>query len=340
MSRPRAPLLSILALLLAAACGDPGDGSGDGDGDGDGDRETYELTWGPIDVEPGVEDTRCVVKRLENDTAIKVNEFRNALGATSHHFIVYRVSADTQEQPEPFACNPFFDILDGNPLIVTQKAEDSLLLPEGVGYTLEAGQMVRLEMHYINATDAVQTVEATASFTTIPESDYEHEADFIFAGDLDIEIPANSTGSVPAGGGVTYMQMPPAMQGVNFFAITGHTHQWGTEVFVASSAGPDDPGTPVYEPAAFNWDEPETAMHTPAFQLPDNGGFNLRCAYNNLSDEEVGLGEGANDEMCFFWAYYYPSTGEPRVCAQLDQFGDAVCCPDVSLACAAIDMFN
>ena len=43
-------------------------------------------------VPSGKEDTQCVVKRLGNPGPISIHEIHNALGATSHHFIVYQPS--------------------------------------------------------------------------------------------------------------------------------------------------------------------------------------------------------------------------------------------------------
>ena len=52
------------------------------------------------------------------------------------------------------------------------------------------------------------------------------------------------------------------------------------------------------------------------------------CQYDNKSSQSVGFGESANDEMCFFWAYYYPSQGS-KVCFHTDQIAGGIdmCCP-------------
>jgi hypothetical protein len=121
------------------------------------------------------------------------------------------------------------------------------------------------------------------------------------------------------------------MSGANFFAITGHEHQWGTKVTVEASTG-NQPGTMVYNPDTFLWDEPETAYHDPPFQVPNNGGFRITCEWFNGSGQNVGFGEGANDEMCFFWGYYYPSVGS-KVCFTHSGFGISGCCPDDALIC-------
>jgi hypothetical protein len=310
-------------FALAIACGDgqgttggeSGSGASNGTGGGSATGgiggsvppgESFSVKWGPTQVPSGVEATQCVVKRIGNTGRLFVNEIHNVLGATSHHFIVYRVN-DTVERPEPFSCQPFEDTFQDAPLIITQRSDDRLRLPQGVVYALEPNQMVRLELHYINISAAPQMAEATSTFTSIDESDVENEADIMFMGDTTFgEIDGLATF------GPSFLKVPSSLNGVSYFAITGHEHQWGTDVHVETTAGPGMPATPVYDVDNFRWDEPETVTFDPPFKVPDGGGFNLTCSWN--SDSPVRFGLGVDDEMCFFWAYYYPSKG-PVVCA-------------------------
>jgi hypothetical protein len=133
--------------------------------------------------------------------------------------------------------------------------------------------------------------------------------------------------------------MPPEFAGTQFFGMTGHQHQWGTDVFVAVAESEQGPDTPVYDLPDFNWDEPETVYYDPAFELPAGGGFRFTCEWNNMSARTVGFGENVDDEMCFFWAYYYPSRGA-KVCFHTDQTGSPIniCCPDHPL-CAIVGDF-
>ena len=65
----------------------------------------------------------------------------------------------------------------------------------------------------------------------------------------------------------------------------------------------------------------------PPFSIPQGGGFKFTCTWTNTSSEPRAFGESADDEMCFFWAYYYPNNGS-HVCFHTTEFGaiDA-CCP-------------
>jgi hypothetical protein len=349
----RSLMLASVVGLAAFACGTSGntatDGPGPGDVDGGGNNPldggpigldgapapagSFAVNFGPQDAPPGEEHTKCVVKRLGNPASMHVGTVHNVLSKGSHHLVVYRVS-DTVEQTTPFDCKPFTDTLDptkGSTLMITQKADDALILPEGVAYTLEPNQMLRLEVHYINPGATKNVVQATSTFIPIADAAFKFEADFLFVGNPDINVAPMSTQTL----GPAFIKLPPEYATVNFFAITGHTHHFGTNVVVKTAANKADPGTPVYDVPNWVWSEPETVQANPPFKLPANGGFNLACSWNNTSNEAVGFGESANKEMCFFWAYYYPSQGGAKVCVHTDQIpgGADACCPGPSPIC-------
>ena len=99
------------------------------------------------------------------------------------------------------------------------------------------------------------------------------------------------------------------------------------------------PGTALSVPSNTVQALLATVQADPPFKLPANGGFNLTCTWNNMSDATVKFGESVNSEMCFFWAYYYPSQGGAKVCIHTDKYGPSVnaCCPDSSQpVCSAI----
>lgn len=299
-------------------------------GDTDTAPATYTVEFPAVTVAPGAENTQCVVKRLGNDEIIRVHQIHNVLPTGSHHLIVYRTS-DTEEKLTPYDCEPFVDALDpskGSTVMVTQKHDETLTLPDGVGFTMPPGEMVRLEMHYINTTSAPLDVSATSTFVTMPAKDYKDEADFLFIGTPDIDVAAHSKATV----GPVFFGLPDDLSDVKFFGITGHTHQWGTNVSVQAAETKAGPDKSVYDVPGWLWSEPETVMHDPPFTIPQGGGFRFTCDYNNLGDTHAGFGESANDEMCFFWAYYYPSRGA-YVCVHTTQIGGGydLCCPGNSL---------
>lgn len=326
--------LAVTALTGAtlAACSGDDDGVGPSiDAGIDAQVGTFTVKWGPVSIPAGSEDTQCVQVRLGNTGTIKVHEIHNLLGQASHHFILYRTSS-TEEFTTPRPCNPFAGTLDPNqgaPMMITQRAEETLTLPDDVAFTLQPNQMMRLELHYLNATETAQQVEVTSELRT--QASATIEADFLFIGTPDIDLaPMNPPAEVTVG--PTFIQLPAELQGVNVFALTGHTHKLGTDVDVSTAHDRTDPGTVVYNPTPFSWSEPETVYHRPAFTIPE--GFRFTCKYKNTTGQRVRFGESTNEEMCFFWAYYYPSHGA-KVCAHSNQAGGPngidLCCPGNSL---------
>jgi len=321
----------VVLVPLLVACGTNG-GTPPGDDQPpplEGDK--YELHWGPVDVAPGQENTQCVTLRLSNTAAIKVHQLHNILGPGSHHLIVYRDDMDTAEVTTPVDCQPFTGALNLSgmvaPMMITQRADDALTLPDAVAYTLAANQMIRIEMHYNNATDAHITAQATSEFYAVPEATIKDEANILFIGSPDVSIAAGATTTLEEF--FTPNRASLDLSGAKFFAITGHTHHLGTDMQVdlKTNVNATDK-TSVYAPMPFVWSEPETTVYKPEFEVPVGGGFDFRCTYHNTTTQAVRFGESANDEMCLFWAYYYPSKGS-HVCVHTTQFGGLdICCPD------------
>jgi hypothetical protein len=198
--------------------------------------------------------------------------------------------------------------------MITQKHDDQLELPPGVAYTLDANQMLRIELHYINATTHDVMLQSTTTFTEA--ENVTDEANFLLIGDPDIELPAGSDVTL----GPVFWKLMPDLADAKFFALTGHEHQLGTNVTVAAAGNASDPGTPVYDVPNWTWSEPATVVHNPPFTVPSGGGFRFSCSWHNGGTAPVSFGESATDEMCFFWAYYYPSHGT-HVCLHSEAKG-------------------
>ena len=303
-------------------------GGGGGSGGGGGANGSWTVQFGPMMVPAGTERTQCVVKRLGNAAVIHVGAIHNVLGDSSHHMIVYQVS-DTTEQPTPFDCQPFADTLNpakGSPLMVSQKKDDTLQLPDGVAFTLQANQMLRIEMHYINATTSATTLVSTSTMTET--TNYQNEAGFLFIGDPDITLLPNMMTTL----GPEFFTLDPVYSDAHFFALTGHEHKMGTDVTVAVATSSNAPGSMVYDVPNWVWSEPATVYPNPPFTVPSGGGFKFTCTWNNTSSSTISFGESANNEMCFFWAYYYPNHGA-KVCFHTSKTGTPqdICCPGNSL---------
>src|SRR5262249_14351436 len=98
------------------------------------------------------EKTVCSTFKLPTTTETNIIQIDSTLAPGSHHLILYKSMA-TMEAKDVQPCQPL-DISGGDiPVYIAETESNNLLpLPTGVAYKFPAGQMVRLEAHYLNAT--------------------------------------------------------------------------------------------------------------------------------------------------------------------------------------------
>lgn len=298
--------------------------------------ETYGAFIGDWTMSPGAETTRCVLKRLDNPSEVFVTAIHTKLDPGSHHLVVYR-SASQEEKPEPFKCTPFTETLDGKtiPLLITQIPEETLQLPAGVAFKFEPNQMVRIEAHYLNYYAEDITAHAQIDFDTIAVEHVDAEANMLFYGTPDFSLEPGQAHQTP-------WNFLDVWAGKKVFALTGHTHALGTGVEVSFAKDAADEGTPIYPlDQPFQWDEAPVIVYDPPLEFAEGEGFRYRCSWFNSTDKKVGFGESATKEMCFFWAYYYPSEGY-RMCVNPGSYFPGLnqaCCPDLGPLCDQIKDF-
>jgi hypothetical protein len=324
--------ISTLAFpaFLSGCSGDvaPGDGaqtsssSSSGMFDPGGDVTTYESGMGPITAQAGEEDTRCITIRLGNAEGAYVRRFRAELNAGSHHMIVY-LSDDTTEQPTPSPCGALGGVFQGDhPIFIAQQDNAELVFPtEGsvpVGFQIQPNQMLRFEIHYLNATTAPLGVQGKVLLDTIPLSVSVIPSDLQFWGTQNLNgggspptnyIPASSAGD-------TGMKFQLNLAGTKSFALTTHQHQRGTRMRVWYGSNLDDAQGHLVADNT-DWDDPPLVHMSPPLDFPDDmgeayssKGLAYRCEWMNNSPYPITFGESAeSNEMCFLWHYYYPSQG-------------------------------
>jgi hypothetical protein len=298
------PSISSGGIPAMGAGGTPTGGAGGTSAGGASQAGPAPFTYSIVipSAAPGEEGTQCLTVQLPNTTPISVTKLHDILSEGSHHFIVSTVTDPTATVMPATACKPFRTALQGGPLAITQRKDDTIVTPPGVGYGLSANQLISLELHYIN-TDA-DTLQVQAQTEIYPAEDGANLQDstVLLIGTTNFSLAPQTTTST----GPRYIPMPSALDGVNYFAITGHTHRLGTAVKVSSATSATATPTVLYAPTDYNWDSPALDQLNPAVQVPSGGGFVLQCDWNNTTNSTITWGESALNEMCFFWAYYYP----------------------------------
>jgi hypothetical protein len=284
-----------------------GTGGGTSKFDAGGAITTYTTGIGPISLAPGAEETNCITIHLGNAAGGYARRFRADLGVGSHHMIVYQ-SNDATESPTPAPCQALAGILMGeHPVFIAQQATATMNFPSDengvpVGFQIMANQMVKIELHAINTTQAPLMVTGKAYVDTIPLESTITLSDLAFWGTTQFSIPPLAMTS-------TKVLYQAAVPGTYSFAITTHQHHLGTEMQVWYGTGATDMSDRIAD--GRSWSDPPLVMLNPAIQFPSDGskGLAYQCTWSNVTTTTVKFGESFNDEMCFLWHYYYPTQG-------------------------------
>src|SRR5262245_23274884 len=304
----------------AGGAGGSGSGGAGGSAGGVGSGYTMaaELTIGPFDLPSGMEVTKCITLRIPTTASIDVTRIESTLAAGSHHLILYK-STDTAEAPTPVDCRPFVGIITGTiPLYIAESPEARLDLPPGIAYAIPAGQMYRLEAHYINTTTAPITGRGSVRlFTYAQPGQVTDHANIAFWGNAAISLPPDGQ----------QHSVGPTWHAINdgrtVFGMTTHTHRLGVDAKIEYASSLTDPGRLLLDNP--NWDNPPLLLVDPPMKIPAGMGFRFTCTYVNNTGATVTFGESATDEMCFIWTYYYPDAGFQICVDGLGGFGNRGC---------------
>ncbi|MSP59258.1 MAG: hypothetical protein EXR72_02770 [Myxococcales bacterium] len=270
--------------------------------------EVLTLGIGPIPLDAGKEKTVCTRFKLPTTTAIDVIRLDATLAPGSHHLIFFK-SKEATEKKEVYECQPL-DIAGGDiPIYIAESQDNNALpLPSGAAYHFEAGDMVKIEAHYINSTAKAIVGQGDIRLTVGKAAAYE-KADIMFCGSVSPldkmfggkGVPPGATTLPPA-----FFKMPP---GIKMFGLTTHQHKRGTLMTIdkssSAAAGTNlTMGQPYDNPPFVTWDD----AHLQTFAAGE--GLRWQCHYQNNGQKTYMFGQSAEDnEMCFLWAYYYPSVG-------------------------------
>ena len=236
---------------------------------------TYTTGEGPIALMPGDEQTNCITVHLGNAEAGYVRRVTADLDPGSHHMIVYK-SSDTTESPTPTSCYGLQGILEGqHPFFIAQQAHAQLDFPNDengnpIGFEIEANQMVHIEFHTINTTQAPIMVSGTAAIDTIPLTTPNVVAsDLAFWGTKKITIPMGPStfDTTTANQGQPLYQY--GIPGTKSFAVTTHQHHLGTQMQVWYGSSDTDTSNRIAN--GMSWSDPPLDMLDPPIDFPADG---------------------------------------------------------------------
>jgi hypothetical protein len=210
-------------------------------------------------------------------------------------------------------------------IYATQSRTGVFTLPAGVGLRLRAGEVLLVEVHYLNATSA--DVDATATLTIATADSVTQPAGAFFFADPFIDVPAGQSGSA-----AMRCALP---SDVTLLSTAAYAHARAVD-FAAYLDPANGPVAivPFYHAPGYANPLP---IHT---MLPVAAGSHVRiaCTYQN-SGGSSELFQGVlndRDEQCILSGLYYPGLGADvdNCRASADEFGTGSATCSQTLACA------
>jgi hypothetical protein len=264
-----------------------------------------DVTFGlDVTVPAGGEMLRCVYGTFPTDRGvIAVPSAESHFTPGSHHLLAYR----TALKSIPDGRTGVWDCSDGAWVLQergsyyeAQQPNAHHELPAGVAHEFQPGEIVILQAHYVNATDADLNAHAELTMHTVDVATVEQEAGSIMFSDPNIVVPAHSRARVT---------MTCALPSdINPALLWSHMHSRGIH-FEAST---DDESAAEKLGMLYNgddWSEPQAREFPsdPAVVLHAGSHITFSCDYENNSDKPFVYGQSAEtNEMCILHGMYYP----------------------------------
>jgi hypothetical protein len=281
-------LLALLAVLGLAhtACGVDDDDDDTGD-------SWQELLSGAWSLQAGSEDWYCVSKTFDED--VYIGAFRPVDPAGTHHTVMtYGPPTGPDRASEP--CAPD----DTSPFTIYASGVNTnpLEMPAGVGFKIEAGQQVHLNLHVFNTGEAALTGTSGVEIQTISADEVVHEAETFLPGAFGFAIPQNQEYSYSSNCDIAEEQY--------IFALFPHMHQLGRHFKSELTIGGE---TQVLWDEDYQFEAQTFASFDP-IKLSPGDRITSTCSWfyppNPDGPETVQQGDSSTEEMCFGITMRYP----------------------------------
>jgi hypothetical protein len=216
----------------------------------------------------------------------------------THHLLAYRTpkkAADVTD--EVFDCG---DV--PGPIVYTRSADSiGAVWPEGVGIKAQGGEVLRLELHYLNLTADETSPEVRLNAWLADTLDAEAGSFFMY--DRDIAIPAH--------GKFTARMHCEIPQDISILNILPHVHVHGVAERIHLDGGGLEKPELLVTTKGYG-DQEARSFEDDPIVVKKGQSLDFECDYDNQTDEDVIEGPSKeHNEMCMILGDYYPKMDTP-----------------------------
>jgi hypothetical protein len=303
-SRKACPSLLLAALLCAGACGDDDANADDTSGDNGGEIDAgageadaaapdaggdawKTLIAGDWSLPAAQEGYWCVRLTVQKDTYI--GAIRPIAPVGTHHTVLSIGAPNGADGGS--SCNAATNRTQW--LYASGVGTEELVLPEGVGLFVPAGQQMLLNLHLYNIQDSTLTGNSGVEIRELAAADVVHEAEVFMPGPVLFTL----NDGTPTISSTCTIQ---AAQTV--FALFPHMHKRGVHFKNEITTGGE---TKVIWDEAYEFENQPFALLPESMALAPGDKIKTTCSYV-VQGGPVDFGDSSDDEMCFSIMMRYP----------------------------------
>lgn len=249
-------------------------------------------------VDPGTYNLyKCV--RLTATRDMYITGFKADAPAGTHHTVLTLASDDnhTAGPDGEYDCN--VSTMGLLMLFASSVGTEPLVMPDGVGLAVKAGQQLHLQIHLANTGDEPLAGE-TSILVKSQDRPPEQVAEMVLAGKFNFTVPPIAVPYDVVGGCV-------ADREYSVFSVWPHMHQLGQHqklLVIANGA------TTTLLDRPFVFGEQNYYMQAPVMPVHVGDEVRVTCTYFNTTGQPVSWGDSQTAEMCFTGLYRYPVLGQ------------------------------
>ncbi len=277
----------------------------------------YQAVTEPTVVPPYTEVEICNVVRVDPKGDEKLAWFQNmeSLSSTgSHHmnvtigefsFLDAFVGEGASEAAigVPLGAYPCADLevmTLGVPVFPSQRENQRITLPDGVGAPLPLPLVVVASHHYVNPTDTPVRINTAVNIETVDRSEIEHVGTIVFDAIGGLELAPGTRQSVS--------RTCVMAADTNIALVSTHTHEWAQCATLNAFDG--EAGTVAPDPffVTREWDRPPILhFDRGEYAVAAGDGIHWACHYDNPTDRTLVDDGTAQGEMCVMAAVTWPA---------------------------------
>jgi hypothetical protein len=289
----------FVMMAIVGACGSDGTTDPDGILDPPPEGEGLQLAL-DVEIAPGEEIEYCQYLVLPDDggAALDVTGFEHVYTSGSHHLLLYQTdlaAADVDDQMFPCAGASFEELGIRGVAYAAQVATGETRYPDDVALKMNAGDVVLLQTHYLNATDEPIVAEVRLNLYLAAEP-AAIEAGTLFFYDWAIVVPPNQPSTARMSCGVP--------EDINLLFAMSHMHRRGVGYQSWLTGG--ELAEPEMLFTTTSWEGVEPRLFAPEMPVAAGQRIDYACDYMGEANAVVEGPSADQNEMCMFVAAYYP----------------------------------